>query len=607
MLLFEYYQILRKHFSTVAIDQQIPVLLDQLSDVLYSSDRNTRNLLKKMEEYQWISWVSGQGRGNSSKLTFHISEEELAMQIAVQLAEERKVEEAFRLIDKCANNRVKEQFLHWFMYSRGSEKKDAKREMDSLVVLFDETVLTLDPAFMSLSSERHLLQHIFDPLVLFDEQTESIVPHIAHAWEADEAGTSYTFFLRRGIYFHHGRELTAHDVQFTLNRLKQSQPLRSPYYAMYACIKEINTLSDLSLQVFLTEPNFLFLPFLSRVQASIVPEDRYREKISGVDAFPIGTGPFQLVRQEQSFLLKANQSYFKERALVDHVEIRHIVNHHEGPDWFGTGSHFVQYADTRLHGKKTENTIQKEKAPSIWKRAFAGTSYTFLTLNTAIGSRLANKHFRRALFLGMDRLRMLEETRKHGCSPITNCFANHHSGDYPFSYDPAAAKSLLSSLGDQGEPLHLFTYAPLEEDALWLKKHFAEFGIQIDVTVMSLQELLQSHKTLGADMLLSQKALIDNWEVSLIESYIADNSFICQLANNLLAQTIHPRIAKLWQVPNQLTRQKYVEKINEQLIETCSLLFLYEENLHVHYDASVDGISFDSTGCIQYKNVWFRY
>ncbi len=48
------------------------------------------------------------------------------------------------------------------------------------------------------------------------------------------------------------------------------------------------------------------------------------------------------------------------------------------------------------------------------------------------------------------------------------------------------------------ETLHLFTYAPLEEDALWLKKHFAEMGIHIDVTLMLLQELLQSDKILGA-------------------------------------------------------------------------------------------------------------
>ena len=35
----------------------------------------------------------------------------------------------------------------------------------------------------------------------------------------ERGGTFYTFRLRRGVKFHHGRELTADDVKFSLERL----------------------------------------------------------------------------------------------------------------------------------------------------------------------------------------------------------------------------------------------------------------------------------------------------------------------------------------------------------------------------------------------------
>ena len=42
---------------------------------------------------------------------------------------------------------------------------------------------------------------------------------MAERWEVSEDGLTYTFYLKKGIKFHNGDELTASDVAFSMNRL----------------------------------------------------------------------------------------------------------------------------------------------------------------------------------------------------------------------------------------------------------------------------------------------------------------------------------------------------------------------------------------------------
>ena len=77
---------------------------------------------------------------------------------------------------------------------------------------------TLDPARIGDIYGRSVSQQIFDGLVQFDH-TLSIVPSLAKFWTASRDGLTWTFTLRKGVRFHHGRELTADDVVYSLTRL----------------------------------------------------------------------------------------------------------------------------------------------------------------------------------------------------------------------------------------------------------------------------------------------------------------------------------------------------------------------------------------------------
>ena len=62
---------------------------------------------------------------------------------------------------------------------------------------------------------------MFDNLIRHDprDSGKTIIPDLAHSWEIAKDGKTYTFFLRKGVQFHDGAELTADDVKATFDRI----------------------------------------------------------------------------------------------------------------------------------------------------------------------------------------------------------------------------------------------------------------------------------------------------------------------------------------------------------------------------------------------------
>src|SRR5262249_34860477 len=77
---------------------------------------------------------------------------------------------------------------------------------------------TLDPAIFKDVYTTPVAQQVFDGLVQFDTNL-NVVPCIAKSWEASRDGLVWTFHLRQGVKFHHGREVQADDFIYTFTRI----------------------------------------------------------------------------------------------------------------------------------------------------------------------------------------------------------------------------------------------------------------------------------------------------------------------------------------------------------------------------------------------------
>lgn len=143
----------------------------------------------------------------------------------------------------------------------------------------------LDPAFASSDSEIAVLNAIYDYLVDINADN-NITPRLATSWEVSEDGLTYTFTLAEGVTFHDGDSLSAEDVVWTYNRLRDPE-LELPTTDLYANIADITAVADNQVQFTLSETNPFFLYDLSDNHAFIL-EEGTEDPASELN----GTGPF---------------------------------------------------------------------------------------------------------------------------------------------------------------------------------------------------------------------------------------------------------------------------------------------------------------------------
>ncbi|MCK9911584.1 SgrR family transcriptional regulator, partial [Microbacteriaceae bacterium K1510] len=87
MQLAEHYLRLRSALEHVSEGEEVPITLQQLTDIFVCSSRNSQIVLQKLTRAGWITWTPGRGRGIRSLLSFRVSREEILLQAGKELVE----------------------------------------------------------------------------------------------------------------------------------------------------------------------------------------------------------------------------------------------------------------------------------------------------------------------------------------------------------------------------------------------------------------------------------------------------------------------------------------------------------------------------------------
>lgn len=119
------------------------------------------------------------------------------------------------------------------------------------------------------------------------------IPHLfTNDWTVTPDGLTYTFNLRRGIRFHHGREMTSDDIVASLERWGA----HAPWGRMLWEVKEsLTTRGTYVVVLKLREPSPLVPLFLTDRQLGVMPREIIAEAGTGHVTRFIGTGPFEFV------------------------------------------------------------------------------------------------------------------------------------------------------------------------------------------------------------------------------------------------------------------------------------------------------------------------
>ena len=157
-----------------------------------------------------------------------------------------------------------------------------------------------------------------------------IIGDLAKSWEVTEGGLAYVFHLHDNIKWWDGKDLTAEDVAFSLQRMIEPGKPRPRTGLLRPYIQSVAVLDRLTVKVTLHYPSPAFLKFLAVDYMKILPKHVLE---SGVDINVwenlVGSGPFKIkrARRGDSVMYERNPTYFKEgRPYVDSLTILAITD-----------------------------------------------------------------------------------------------------------------------------------------------------------------------------------------------------------------------------------------------------------------------------------------
>ncbi|MGH2369189.1 MAG: peptide ABC transporter substrate-binding protein, partial [Chloroflexota bacterium] len=187
---------------------------------------------------------------------------------------------------------------------------------------------TLDPIQTRGALEAEYVVHVFSGLTGLNDRLE-VVPDLAEKWQVSNDGRTYTFTLRKGAKFHDGREVTAADVKYSLERAADpanQSPVAATYLGDIVGVAErlegkvpeiggVKVRDEVTVEITLVEPRVYFPAKLTYPVAFVV--DRTNVESSGPRwwAKPNGTGPFRVqeARPGESLAFVRHDAYYGAR------------------------------------------------------------------------------------------------------------------------------------------------------------------------------------------------------------------------------------------------------------------------------------------------------
>ncbi|MED1410590.1 MULTISPECIES: SgrR family transcriptional regulator [Bacillus] len=556
--------------------EKLEMTIQNISETLFCTERNSKLIIKKLEELNWILWFPGRGRGNRSKLSFQKHPLSLILERGKEITKQGDVKSGIAFIERYSSYfpSLLTQFQTWIDSIFGYQVErtsQGRRDVLRLQVQMNLDI-ALDPVYATMRSECHMVKHIYDTLVYVDGNTNSVEPRLAFYWEYDNQKHIWTFYLRKGVQFHNRKELTAHDVEHTFKRFMKAK--NNPHAWMLQHVESLHILDDSIVQVRLSTDNKLFLHALSAEQCSIVSEDE--------DGKLLGTGPFRLCENnEDVFVLEANDFYFRERPFLDRIELWNVESRVNTYDILAK----ARYKNIEKHYKELSRLE---------------SNVTYVTLNTAKEGPMQDTQFRKALYNIIHGKVIIEELQG-ARGEIAEELVLTKSGTIHINED---IHTLIKDSSYRNETLRLYTFTGQDhvEDSNWIQKECTKYGIKIDIEFLETEELLQISTIQKADIMHDSATISERIEESLLYMFLTKNSFIHQHSNINFNEVLQPYF-----IENQLDKRvTLLRDIEDTLLRQIHIIPLYRNKQQVSSHEKIQNIIINSQGWIDFYEIWFK-
>jgi MarR-like DNA-binding transcriptional regulator SgrR of sgrS sRNA len=579
MKLQDYYVSLRLYQKENNYTDSIKVTVQELADLLCCTERNIKILLKRMAAEDWLTWKPGKGRGNTSTLTFHKDMRTGLLEIFHQLLQKEDLTGAINLLKENLPDDIKDEFHHLLNTHFGYQEKGPETAKDVLKIPLSRKLSTLDPAFVSVSTESHFARQIFDTLLQYDKNEKVFKAHLAHDYDVSPDGRTITFYLRKGVMFHNGKHMTSKDVLYTFQRLKD-QNANSPCQWQTALVLDVRCIGLYAIQFYLKRKTRMFLHFVSSISMAVQPDD---------EAKMVGTGPFSVsTYRDDVLVLEANTHYFKERAWLDQIEI-----------WQIPGNTKVE-----MHYELPESV--NEKTGGAVDLLQVGSNY--ITFNLNKDSIVQNWQFRNAIYHLFDIRLMIKERKKEKLLAATSLFPEKSLQNPPDEKSLKQAAVSLQSSGYKGETVKVsfFDMKYSNEDAHWLKNRAEKIGLNLMLHPFPLPDYYKEEVTADSDMIIMGEMFEDNVVLAFINFFKHKASFVNRFLAGEEEESVQRIVDLLMDEEDEEKQKGFMDEIEDYLHEHRLVINSYHTYRKKNFPASLRNVSMNTFGWADFRKIWIK-
>ncbi len=416
-----------------------------------------------------------------------------------------------------------------------------------------EGLSSLDPAFARNQANVWAATNLYNGLFRLNED---MYPEkdLAEAWEVSEDGTTYTFTLRRGVYFHDsevfeggkGREVTAHDFVYSFKRILDPATASTGAWIFSDKVKRnaagtgydenwIEAIDDHKLVLRLDKPFAPLMEIFTMPYTCVVPKEAIDKWGKDFRKHAVGTGPFKLKTWDEgnSLVMVKNEKYFKQDSngkplpyldavLVSFIQDRNqeLLSFQQGKLDFMSG---LQATSVDLVLDKNGEVRNELKGRFVVQKVpYLNTEYIGFQLDKSAykdtNHPVLDKRFRQAMNYAINREELVKYVYNSLGTPGTGGMIPpaikyfKEKGVKGYTYDAAKAEALLKEAGFPGgkglPTIKLYTTVQSKQMVEFLQKQWQAVGIPVEIEI---------------NMTPTHQELIDNSKVNFFRgSWLAD-------------------------------------------------------------------------------------
>ena len=334
--------------------------------------------------------------------------------------------------------------------------KETPTREKGVLNLLDFSPMTLDPAISSeITSHTYVLQ-IFSGLVRLGDEAKP-VPDIAKSWQKSDDGKTYTFYLRKGVKFQDGNEVTAQDFKYSWERacypetgsqtaatyLGDIMGAKDVMEGKATKISGVEVIDNYTLKIAIDAPKPYFLAKMTYPTTFVVDKANVESDKNWWQK-PNGTGPFKLKEWEKDeiLILEPNELYYGQHPNIKRIDHRLLAG--LPMDMYELGEIDVAEVSEYYIDKASD-----ERGPFYNELAvFPEFSFSYIGFNTQ-KPPFDDVNIRQAFCYAVNKERVIKlilkgmVTEADGILPLD--MPGYNDRLQGLNYDAAKAKSLIAS------------------------------------------------------------------------------------------------------------------------------------------------------------------